>query len=406
MAVALAVIGWHACDVRADDAALPAYTFSGFGTLGVVHSNNDQADLVYSVVAPTGAGRSHPWSGDVDSRLAVQGNATFTPQISAVVQVVSEQRYDNSYTPTVEWANIQYQPTPDLTLRLGRVVLPAFLVSDYRKVGYANPWVRPPLEVYDLVPISSGDGLDASYRMHLAAVTNTVQADWDRSATKLPGGGTGLAVGAWGVTDTAEFGPATLRATYHRADLTVDSFAPLFDAFRQFGPQGQALADKYDVQGKRIVYVGLGGNVDPGDWFVTAEWGHTSTDSVLGRKSAWYASAGYRVGKFTPYAIYARAKVESATSDPGLSLTGLPASLAGAVAGLNAALNALLAGATDQSTHSVGARWDVSKNAALKLQFDDMRVTAGSTGIFVNALPGFRSGAKVDVVSATVDFVF
>lgn len=68
------------------------------------------------------------------------------------MQVIAKQRYDENYTPTVEWAYLQYAVTESLDVRAGRVVLPVFITSEYRKVGYANPWVRPPQEVYRTVP--------------------------------------------------------------------------------------------------------------------------------------------------------------------------------------------------------------------------------------------------------------
>ena len=90
----------------------------------------------------------------MDSRVGAQLNARFSPQVSAIVQVTSEQRYDGTYRPEVEWANIKYDVTPDFSIRAGRTVLPSFMVSDYRKVGYATPWVRPPVEVYSLMPLT------------------------------------------------------------------------------------------------------------------------------------------------------------------------------------------------------------------------------------------------------------
>ena len=57
---------------------------------------------------------------------------------------------------------------------MGRIELQTFLTSDYRQVGYANPWVRVPPELYDTVPITHSDGVDGSYRIHAGAVTNTL----------------------------------------------------------------------------------------------------------------------------------------------------------------------------------------------------------------------------------------
>lgn len=110
------------------------------------------------------AGFTHAWSTDVDSRLGAQVTAHLTRKLAAVVQFIAEQNYDNTYRPHVKWANIKYQFTPEASVRIGRSVQLTFLFSDTRKVGYANPWIRVPSEVYFLVPISNGDGVDASYK--------------------------------------------------------------------------------------------------------------------------------------------------------------------------------------------------------------------------------------------------
>ena len=120
------------------------FSFSGFGTVGLAHSSEKRADFIANDLQLRGAGRNGKWSAEVDSRIGVQLDAKFNSQLSAVLQVTSEQRYDGSYKPELEWANIKYQITPDLSVRAGRIVLPTFLLSDSRKVGYASPWVRPP----------------------------------------------------------------------------------------------------------------------------------------------------------------------------------------------------------------------------------------------------------------------
>lgn len=147
LAVAAALL-LHAAAGWAQDHARPMLTFDGFGTIGVVHSDEEHADFVAnSLVVPEGAGHTSQWSAEVDSRLGLQLTAEFTPRTSAVGQVVIEQQHDDSYEPEIEWLNLTHEATPDLRLRAGRVVLPVFMASDYRKVGYANPWVRPPQEV-------------------------------------------------------------------------------------------------------------------------------------------------------------------------------------------------------------------------------------------------------------------
>lgn len=403
--IAVLALALHAAaGARADNHEPSMFSFRGFGTLGIVHSNEDRSDFTSTPSKPNGAGYSRAWSAEVDSLIAAQVTARFTPKISAVVQVVSEQNHDGSYRPHLEWANIRFQVTPEFFIRAGRTVLPVLMVTDSRKVGFANPWVRPPVEVYALVPVTSNDGVDATYRMTLATATNTLQLTAGRTDTKYPGATSQvreLAV----LVDTFEQGPLTARIVYGRARVTLASLDPLLDGFRQFGPEGVAIAEKYSLHDRLVNFYGVGASYDPGPGFLMAEWVGIKGDSILGRKSAWYVSGGYRFGKITPYLTYARANSDN-LSDPGLTVTALPPAFAGPAMGLNAALNSALSGKVVQNTVSVGARWDVRRDVAFKVQLDHTRIGAGSTGEFRNIQPGLQPGGRVNVISAVVDFTF
>src|SRR3984885_6655741 len=186
----LVALLWYPAGVRAAAEDLASmFSFNGFGTIGVVHSSEHDADFTSNIFKPNGAGYSHDWSPDVDSLIGAQVIANFTPRLSAMLQVISQQNYDNSYTPHVEWANIKYQLTPEASIRVGRTVLASFLVSDTRNLGYANPWVRPPVEVYSLVPIDSSDGIDASYRWQMGELVQTFVGTYGATTSRQPTGG-------------------------------------------------------------------------------------------------------------------------------------------------------------------------------------------------------------------------
>jgi hypothetical protein len=408
----LCLAALHAAAAHGQDSVAPQFSLSGYGTVGVIGSDEDRADYLVDAFKPNGPGRTRTWSGDADSRLGLQVSAVLNSQLSAVLQVLSQQRYDNTYRPSVEWANLKYQVMPDMSVRAGRVVLPIFMVTDTRRVGYANPWIRPPVELYSLVPVTTNDGVDASYRFVAAGYSNTVQLSVGRSDSKFPNAG-GFEAGTAKVrnlvalNDAIERGFTTLRVSVGRASLTIDALRPLFDGFRQFGPAGVEIADKYSVDGRHVTFVGVGGSYDPGNWFAMGEWARFDTRSVVGKKSAWYVSSGYRINKkVTPYITYARIKADSNTSDPGLPLGGLPAQLVPVAAFLNGTLNAQLNLLPVQDTISVGARWDFAKNAALKVQYDHVKLGADSRGTFGNFAPDFQPGSKVRLFSAAVDFVF
>jgi hypothetical protein len=171
--------------IKAEDLGDPTFSFNGFGTLGAAHSSERNADFTSSLLKPNGTGASRNWSPDVDSRIAGQVTANLTPRLTAVLQVIAEQRYHKPYQPEVEWANIKYQLTPDFSVRAGRIALPIFLNADYRKVGYALAWARTPSELYSLIPVTHSDGVDASFRMRIGEVTNTIQTSYGKTDVKL-----------------------------------------------------------------------------------------------------------------------------------------------------------------------------------------------------------------------------
>jgi len=389
-----------------EDPGSSMFSFSGFGTLGVVHSSEHEADFTSSVFQPNGAGHSRSWSPDVDSLIAAQVTATVTPRFSAVLQVLSEQNYDGSYRPHVEWANVKYQFTPDLSIRVGRIVLPTLLVSEYFNVGYAYPWVRPPVEVYSLVPVTNNDGADASYRMQFGTLVNTLMATVGGHEAKDTAGDRDTTRRQWEIADLLEYRAASFRIDYQETRLTIEGLDRALEPLRGFGAQGVALYDKYGSRDKPVWVLGLSALYDPGRWFVTGEWGATSLHSILGETTAWYVSGGYRVRSFTPYLTYSQVLDNSNTSDPGLNIAALPPALAGPAAGLNGELNAILASRPVQKTVSVGARWDFMRNVDVKLQFDHSRLGAGSPGFLTNLQPDYRPGGIVNLISATLDFVW
>lgn len=382
------------------------FSFDAFGTLGVVHSSEDKADFSSTIFKPDGAGHSDEWSANVDSLLGGQVTATLTSQLSAVVQVIAERNYDETYQPHVEWANIKYEFTPDFSVRVGRTVLPLALLSETRKVAYTYAWVRPPLETYRLIPLTNSDGVDVSYRFHAGRLTSTLQLITGRNDINVPNArGTLSSRHLRGITNSSEYGALTTHVAYLRSRGTFARLdRTLFEAFRQFGPQGVAIADEHSLNDSAISLVMLGANYDPGAWFVTAEWGHLKSTGFVGG-TAWHASGGYRFGKFIPYVTYAQATADR-LSDPGLDVATLPPDLTEQALALNAALNAILSSKTVQSTVAIGGRWDFMTNVSFKLQLEHIRIGAGSSGVLGNIQPGFQLGGQANIVSATFDFVF
>jgi len=384
----------------------PGWSVSGFGTIGAVHASLRDADFTATTMHPDGAGLTRRWSTDVDTNLGMQLDARLNRRWSAVLQVVSEQGADNSYRPRVEWANIKYQATPELALRAGRIALPLFLTADYRKIGYIYPWVRPPVEIYGTLPFTSSNGIDATYRWSAGSVRNASQLFFGNDDIPLLPPRHALARHIVGLSNNSDWGALSVRASLIQAEATVDIGRELFPALDAFGAAGHALRERYELDHKMIRFANIGFNYDPGDWFLMGELGATRSRSFLGSTRAMYLSAGYRWKTLTPYLSHAEVRANGATTDPGIPLAGLPRPYAAAAAQLNAGLGILLATIPQQTSSTVGLRWDVINNTALKVQYDRITPHDGSRGNLTNPTPAFRSDRTDHVASVALSFVY
>ena len=290
----------------ADDWALPAVSLRGFGTLGAVHSDERNADFVSGFFEPNGAGRTHRWAFGIDSKLGLQADAKISESLSATVQLVARHGHDNAYTPQIEWANLKYQLTPDFAVRFGRTVAMPFMVSDSRLVGYGNPWIRPPQEVYGLDPHHEQGrrrrDLAAPHGRHDERHTRVVREDFRQAS----GFGQGQGPPLFRRLEHVEYGPASLRASYSsgRVDLTTTDLDALVAGLTQFGNAASALppfaaagaralglARTYRFENAPISLVALGAAYDRERWLFMAEWAKFNGHSLLADSTAWYATA-------------------------------------------------------------------------------------------------------------------
>ena len=332
-------------------------SFDGFGTLGVVHSDYEQADFVTAnPLQRSGVGYSRSWGTAQDSKLGVQLSAELG-RLSAVVQGLTQLRYDNTFKPALEWANLKYAITPDFNVRLGRVVLPTFLSSDTENVGYARPWVRTPGEIRVQLPQTNSDGVDVNYSFNIGKATHQLQLLFGKNR-EASYGEVFKNKRIRTLTDTIEYGHLTVHLGYQNA--LRDPPSPGEYSFKAFD---------------------IGAAYDPGNWYVIAEQFSTS-DEAMGHIRARSLGGGYRFGDVTPYLIASRIQQ---TSIGTLEQEPL----------------------FNQRTVAVGIRWDFARNLDLKLQYETIRIgSVLSPTSFINLQPGVRTGDRAHVFSATVDFVW
>ena len=343
-------------------------TFSGFGTLGGVVTNNDDVDFRRDQ-QPDGANKTIDTGVDTD--VGVQLNVQATSWLSATVQGLALKRYEHDKNMEIEWAFLKATPLPGLSVRAGRMAMSTFLVSDSRNVGYANTWLRAPNEVYGLALLPRIEGGDVSYTKQVGEtrLTGTFMAGHSEANVIGP---TIPMKNVRGLNLQMELGAVTARA----GRVTAHAEAP-------------GIRDKYSFNS-------LGVSYDKDEVLAQAEYVQRRSDSFYNTVAAdgWYAMGGYRFGSFTPYAIVARTTPKHSDSEPPSPI--------GTFSG-------------KQNTLAAGIRWEATSFAAVKFQYDHVNAD-GTNGIsftkpgpsMVPGLPNllFISVDTVNVFSATVDFVF
>ena len=369
-------------------------TFQGFGTLGAVQTSTNEAEFVRDLSQPKGA--TNHLDGRVDSILGLQANWRLSPELEAVVQAVSRYRYDKTFWPEISWAYLKYDPTPQLSLRAGRLGTEFFMTADSRQVGYSYLTVRPPGDFFWYLPFYSINGADAALTVPLGEDVLRAKVYYGISEGNIPYGDK-----QWNLDGSAmiggylehQMGAWLLRASYanirfnHNMPIDGD-LAAAVGAHLMTPSQAVQAYDYLAADNTRSHYYSLGAIYDSGPWQLQFMLNKiTQGSKIFQSSSAGYVLAGYRIGEITPYLGFSWIRSETRKNPPSPLLAAI-----------------MDKSHADQNTGIFGVRWDVARNVALKAQWDAIRGEPKS-GFPFRAETNAWSG-KMDVYSVTMDFVF
>jgi hypothetical protein len=388
--------------------AAPAvdFSYSGFSTAAYSQSDTDLADVGYTS-QPDSIDKGGSW--ETDSKLGVQVTAKFNDIVSATVQGVAYADLTGDWEPHLDWAYVRAQATQSLSFRAGYLRAPTFMYSDSVFIGYANVWVRPPLEVYNLSPVYQLRGVDATYRTQLGGFTVSVNPYYGDG--EVDTASTTIDVPEWmGLATTVNYGSFMARVGYGHIELETNSnqlsalTGPLLAIPASVCGGCASVASNLLIDGTTVKNLNVGVQYDDGTNFVASEYAKASAGDnyFIPNRYAAYLTYGRRIGSLMPYAT-----IGGLRRDTAMETNAIPA--VGPLAALNAGVNAVIQsqGSTDQDSYSLGVRYElpsfsVVKGALVKFQYD--HIDADGRGGLNNVQPGFDG--KVDMVSASFDFIF
>ena len=396
----------------AQESSGPTVKISGFGTGALTWTNTDEAEFGRSNQA-SGAGK-HPITG-VDSNLGLQADVGINNWLSFTGQGLVRRDGEEHFGAELSWAFAKVKVNDNFSFRVGRTAMPTFMISDYRNVGYANTFLRAPVEMYSQIPYSNLDGIDATWNRSFGDTTVTANLGVGRSEAPIVGDVTAKAKDLVAFNVTAEHGPFTARLSRVNATITIENTSlPAFEekliqVGKAFGfPQMVTMAHELDPTNKKASFTSVGLGMDWNNIVLQSEFAKRKNNSYVNTTTSWYVMGGYRFGKILPYFIQSKLKIDDAPANavPAACPAGYPAVCTPTVATLRALASRIPyygPGQGEQTTTSLGMRWDFHNSLALKVQFDRVKPDVGY-GLLLNAQPGFHKPVTVGAVA--LDFVF
>ena len=408
-----------------DTSGTSDFRLNGFGTLGVVDVLPHDSWGFRREIDQTEHHDEH-LRADVDSRLGLQASWRLNPQFELVGQLVLKPRaHEAADDESLEEAFAAWRPAPEWEIRAGRTSPDLFLLADVRNVGFAYPWMRPSVDFYGWMPASTLDGADVSRQWQLGD---------GRLRAKVFIGKTSVTLGAnqpdttddhgnvhplFGSTLAWDAGGLTIKATVAEARTRSRNFQMViqsYDALDQLAhlpvpvvaSQAALIRDSYSPDTFVTRYAALGASWDMSPWQLQAELSRITGNFESSEAWYGYASVARRFDDVTLFTMLGRSRSSRGvlpTPDWTAALTPV---LGPALAAQAQYLGADVAGQynssrQDQGTLTVGGRWDVNAQLALKAQLDFVHDAAYGGGMW-----GFNTSAAhhACVLSAGMDFVF
>lgn len=232
-----------------------------------------------------------------ESLFALQASGDVNDRMSATVQVLA--RGENDFDVDFEWAYLTYRVTNNLAISAGRFRNPLFRISDSLDVGYSHHWISAPQAVYD-VPFNDLDGFRLDYSDFVGDWEYKFGASVGTFENEISGGNI---QGDNTYIMSAEIANEwlNLRAVYGSSKVTFDQTELNARIETQLRDATPGLADYLLMEEDTAEFLGIGVQVDTFDWFIGGEYTIIDIEeSYTPEDIAWYVTAGFRAGKWTP----------------------------------------------------------------------------------------------------------
>jgi hypothetical protein len=87
------------------------------------------------------------------TKAGLQFHSILSPKVEAFTQILANGNEGRDHNFALDIAHVNYSYANYHKILFGKIRLPVFMISDYRQVAALYPWISPPEEVYNIVPL-------------------------------------------------------------------------------------------------------------------------------------------------------------------------------------------------------------------------------------------------------------
>ncbi|MGF1753215.1 hypothetical protein L4C33_06405 [Vibrio makurazakiensis] len=390
---------------------------SGFGTVAYSYENEEDIGFLRDLSHQSDINDDGQWLSD--SRLGLQFDYLMDEDWRFTTQVVAKDNASDRLSDAFTLGFVAYRPTSDLEIRTGRLGLDAFWATTTRNIDYGHNWVRPPQEVYGWIAMQALDGVDFLFSIYtpdsewyLGAQYGAVQSSYAsvQGESISSKGRETLGLSVKYLTGSWRARAAVLRIGSFDVDVTAEAqqLRTVLNTTSQVGGAVGAEAEKYSqlmtIEGEEFYYSQLGLEYFTGKWLLASEFVSIASESnnpALPSGIGGYLNISYYWDSWTPYSILAmfHPDIDALTPEASWSAFGLDTVQSTAISGLNSTR-------VEQDTISVGIRWDVMKNIALKAQADFISIAENGYGLWVSDTSLHQSKTSLQLYTLSLNFIF
>jgi len=316
---------------------------------------------------------------DQDSLIGLQTQLKISEHLSATALGVAHSNSD--LDSGIEWLYFNYRPSSNIQIKMGQMRTPFYSKSDVLNVGYAYPWVIAPKELYNGYIFDEFQGIDVRYNYSTQKYSAFVEAYYGEFDGDISSNDTQISAQVdqlQGLIGELKSGPFNFRISYHEGDASLElQLEELASNIQLAG--FEKTANSLEPDGP-VEFYQLGFEYDSLNYFLFSEWTKIKPKQIIFPEiTSYYLTLGKYINDLTFLITYGYRG-----DDLEDKINEIPSGISSELDQLSLGYQIVFDGRQESDINSwtLGIRWDVRYDTALKAELKNIQAKKDNTSSF------------------------